>query len=86
MKDSPLEISVTEAHQHLISANPPVLIDVREPDEHAIGHVAQARLIPLAEIPNQLSAIPQNRPVLIMCHHGVEACVRPSFYVQKAIF
>ncbi len=70
MKESPLEISVTEAHQQLRSDEPPMLIDVRERDEHAIGHVLQAELIPLAELPNQLSKIPKDRQVLIMCHHG----------------
>ena len=83
MKESPMEISVTEAHQQLSSVNPPVLIDVREIDEHAIGHVSQARLIPLAEIPNQLSNIPQNRPVLIMCHHGGRSMRATQFLRSK---
>ena len=83
MKESPLEISVTEAHQQLCSVQPPVLIDVREPDEHAIGHVAQAQLIPLAELPNQLSKIPQNRPVLIMCHHGGRSMRATQFLRSK---
>ncbi len=83
MKESPLEISVTEAHQQLSSAQPPVLIDVRETDEHAIGHVAQARLIPLADIPNQLANIPQNRPVLIICHHGGRSMRATQFLRSK---
>ena len=83
MKESPLEISVTEAHRQLCSSEPPILIDVRETDEHAIGHVAQARLIPLAEIPNQLSNIPQNRPVLIMCHHGGRSMRATQFLRSK---
>ncbi len=83
MKESPLEISVTEAHQQLSSAQPPVLIDVRETDEHAIGHVAQARLIPLADIPNQLSNIPQNRPVLVICHHGGRSMRATQFLRSK---
>lgn len=83
MKESPLEISVTQAHQQLSSAQPPLLIDVREPDEHAIGHVAQARLIPLADIPNQLSNIPQNLPVLIICHHGGRSMRATQFLRSK---
>ena len=83
MKESPLEISVTEAYQQLCSDQPPILIDVRETDEHAIGHVAQARLIPLADIPNQLSNIPQNRPVLIMCHHGGRSMRATQFLRSK---
>jgi sulfur-carrier protein adenylyltransferase/sulfurtransferase len=83
MKESPLEISVTEAHQQLSSAQPPLLIDVREPDEHAHCCVAQARLIPLADIPNQLASIPTDCPVLIMCHHGGRSMRATQFLRSK---
>lgn len=68
--DSPLEVSVEEAHRLLQSDNPPLLIDVREPDEHAHCRIAQAKLIPMASVPERLSEIPQNRALLVHCHHG----------------
>lgn len=70
MTDHPLEISIEEAARLLASATPPVLIDVREPDEHAICCIACAKLIPMASVPERLSEIPQDVPVLIHCHHG----------------
>jgi len=70
MNDVPLEVSVEEARDLLHSDTPPLLIDVREPDEHAHCRISYAKLIPMASIPERLSEIPQNRALLVHCHHG----------------
>ncbi|NBV38010.1 MAG: molybdenum cofactor biosynthesis protein MoeB, partial [Verrucomicrobia bacterium] len=59
-----------EARDLLHSDTPPLLIDVREPDEHAHCRISYAKLIPMASIPERLSEIPQNRALLVHCHHG----------------
>ena len=41
-----------------------LLIDVRQPQEYAAGHIAGAQLIPLPEIEEQLVFVPVNPPVL----------------------
>jgi adenylyltransferase/sulfurtransferase len=70
MSEHPLEVSIEEAARLLASAQPPVLIDVREPSEHATCCIACAKLIPMASVPERLKEIPQDVPVLIHCHHG----------------
>lgn len=46
-----------------------LLIDVREPEEHQEGCIAQAQLIPLAEI--SCAKLPQTGlPIVIHCHSG----------------
>jgi adenylyltransferase/sulfurtransferase len=70
MSEHPLEVSIEEAARLLASAQPPVLIDVREPGEHATCCIAGAKLIPMATVPERLAEIPQDVPVLIHCHHG----------------
>ncbi len=47
-----------------------VLIDVRQPEEYAEGHVPGARLIPLAEVPDRLGEVPTDEPVLVICKSG----------------
>lgn len=47
-----------------------VLLDVREPVEHAGGNIAEARLIPLGELEKRAAEIPRNLPVVVMCHSG----------------
>jgi adenylyltransferase/sulfurtransferase len=70
MSDHPLEVSIEEAARQLASAQPPVLIDVREPDEYAICAIPGSRLIPMATVSERLAEIPQDVPVLVHCHHG----------------
>lgn len=70
MSEYPLEVSIEEAARLLTSAQPPLLIDVREPSEYATCCIACAKLIPMALVPERLAEIPQGVPILIHCHHG----------------
>lgn len=47
-----------------------VLIDIREPEEHATGVAAGAQLLPMRQLNRRLSEIPvdQARPVLLICN------------------
>lgn len=47
-----------------------LLVDVRTPEEYADGHIAGSVNIPLAELGNQLSLIPQDIPVVVYCRSG----------------
>ena len=46
-----------------------ILIDIREPDEHAAGVVAGAMLLPMSQLDKRLAEIPTDpsRPVLLIC-------------------
>src|SRR5205814_3315124 len=44
-----------------------VVLDVREPDEYAHGHVPGAINVPQAELATRLDEIPRDRPVLTIC-------------------
>lgn len=73
MTDSatPLEISVEETRR-LLDEQPDavLLIDVREPFELDICRIAGAEPIPMRQIPDRLGALPRDRRLLILCHHG----------------
>ena len=45
------------------------LIDVREDNERAIGHIG-GTLIPLGEIPQRFEEIPRDKPVVVYCRSG----------------
>jgi adenylyltransferase/sulfurtransferase len=49
------------------------LIDVREPHEWAIAHIPNARLVPLAMLPDAFSSIAQDRDVIVHCKSGVRS-------------
>lgn len=52
---------------------PHFLLDVRQPEEYAAARIEGAILIPLAELPGRLAALPKDKPLVVMCHHGMRS-------------
>ena len=46
------------------------LIDVREPDEYAAGHVDTARLVPAGSLAGAAGSLPTDRTIYIICASG----------------
>jgi len=60
------EISV----QDLAALGPSAcIVDVREPDEWAAGHIGHASLVPLATVPGSLDAF-DAEPTYVVCRSG----------------
>ena len=47
-----------------------VIIDVRNPDEHAVAHYPNALNIPVDELEARISEVPAGKPVLVHCGTG----------------
>ncbi len=64
-----------EALTALLAAEPDIqLIDVRTPEEYVgLGHIPQARLLPMHELPNRWSELDKNRKTVLVCEHGVRS-------------
>ena len=45
-----------------------LLVDIREPDEHATGVAPGARLLPMRQLAVRLADLPKDRPVLLICN------------------
>ena len=69
----PLEIGVTDLERWRQGAEAPAILDVREPWEVAICGFPEALHIPLAALPDQLDRVPDDRPVVVVCHHGMRS-------------
>lgn len=63
-------ITASEAQARLSGPKPPLLIDVREPSEFKMGHVAGAKLIPLGQLNRELNTLPKDRAILCFCQSG----------------
>ena len=63
-------ISVRELALRLQSANPPFLLDVREPIEFEMARIPGSVLIPLGELQQHLDKIPTDRPIAVHCKMG----------------
>lgn len=46
------------------------ILDVREPDEWAAGHIPGATLIPLGQLASRLAEVPQDQPIVVVCRSG----------------
>ena len=49
---------------------PYALLDVREAWEVAFAALPEALTIPMNELPDRLDALPADRPLVVLCHHG----------------
>ena len=69
----PFEIDVHSVRK-LIEANDSsfMLLDCREPGEHATAQIAGAKLIPMQTIPQRLGELEPFREgrIVVHCHHG----------------
>ncbi|UPT73315.1 MAG: rhodanese-like domain-containing protein [Elusimicrobiota bacterium] len=52
---------------------PHLLLDVRQPEEYETARLEGAVLIPLGELPGRLAELPKDRPLVVMCHHGMRS-------------
>lgn len=75
MKDNQMkdEMSVDELKQWRDEGHPHMLIDVREPFEHASARIEGAVLIPMGEVMSQLAALPTDRTIVVQCQSGARS-------------
>lgn len=71
------QLAADEVETMLASATPPLLLDVREPNEYfgELGHIAGSMLIPLRELATRVGEIEQHRgrAVIAVCRSGVRS-------------
>jgi glyoxylase-like metal-dependent hydrolase (beta-lactamase superfamily II)/rhodanese-related sulfurtransferase len=60
-----------------------LLLDVREPEEYAHGHVPGAVSIPQAELASRLEEVPRDRPIVAVCQTGVRSVRAAQFLKQQ---
>jgi rhodanese-related sulfurtransferase len=71
----PLEIDVQGVHALRTAGTAFLLVDCREPEEHATARISGAVLVPMAEIPERLAVFEPSRDgrIVVHCHHGVRS-------------
>lgn len=71
------EIGVAEVAARLQRGESPVLLDVREPDEHVAGCMAGALLLPRPLVARRISALVPDKdtPVIVYCAVGIRSAM-----------
>lgn len=66
------------------SASPNALVlDVREPEEYARGHVPGAVNVPQADLATRMAELPHDRPILTICQSGSRSLRSAQFLRQQ---
>jgi rhodanese-related sulfurtransferase len=62
-----------------------VVLDVREDDEWAAGRVDASLHIPLMQIPQRLSDVPPDQPILVVCKVGARSAQAAAYLQAQGI-
>ena len=81
--EQPLEIDVDEAARRRADGEDFMLLDVREPQELAVCSVDGHTHIPMQQIPMRVAELPQDKPIVVMCHHGGRSMQVTMFLRQQ---
>jgi rhodanese-related sulfurtransferase len=78
---------IREIDIHALESRSPddVLLDVREPEEYAHGHVPGAVSLPQADLASRLDEVPRDRPVITLCERGIRSYRAAQFLAQVEI-
>jgi rhodanese-related sulfurtransferase len=76
-RSAPTQIDPLQLAQRLTGPGKPRLLDVREPEEHALASIPdpESRLVPLGELSMRLDELDDWRDseIVVYCHHGVRS-------------
>ncbi len=79
MTDTPAEprgtLTVHELDELRRDGSLHVLLDVREPSEVEICRIDGSRHVPMGQLGDRLHELPRDRPVVVMCHHGIRSAM-----------
>src|SRR5688572_12274028 len=79
------EITVVELSEKLQGSQPPLLIDVREPDEYEFSRIEGAQLKPLGEIMEWAKELDPEAEIVCQCHTGRRSA-QAAYYLQSLGF
>ena len=78
-------ISAPTLAEHLASADPPLLLDIRTPREWATRHIDGSVNIPLNHLQERLVNIPRDRRIAVHCAGGYRSSIAASILHQYGI-
>lgn len=60
-----------------------ILLDVREPWEYEHCHIEGSLHVPMQQVPGRLDEIPRDKPIVVLCHHGMRSLQVAHFLVAQ---
>lgn len=80
-----LQITPQEVKARLDRGERLLLVDCREPNEHALCRIEGARLVPMGDVPAHLSLFDEAAEVVVYCHHGQRSLNVAAWLRQQGV-
>ena len=61
------------------------MLDVREDEEYAAGHVPGAHHIPMSQVQERIAELPRDRPVMVICQSGGRSRAAVEFLTSQGV-
>jgi hydroxyacylglutathione hydrolase len=71
--------------EEMVNADPPLLLDVRNPPEWAARHINGSLNVPLNQLQERIAEIPRNRRIAVHCAGGYRSSIAASILHQHGI-
>jgi rhodanese-related sulfurtransferase len=70
-----MDKQITAEEASILRENNPdtVFLDVREDSERATCRIERSLHIPMGDISERAHALPQDKPLIVYCHHGMRS-------------
>ena len=78
-------VSAPMMAEELASADPPLLLDIRNPREWATEHIAGSVNIPLNHLQERIAEIPRDRRIAVHCAGGYRSSIAASILHRSGI-
>jgi rhodanese-related sulfurtransferase len=85
MNDHPISVTVVELDRRRKAGEAIAILDVREPWELDLARFPDALAIPLMSLPARVGEVPTDRPVVVVCHHGMRSYKAMSWLRQNGV-
>lgn len=83
--DDAREITPSALATRLARGDAVHVLDVREPWEHGVAALDVAERMPMATVPARHAALPRDRAIVVLCHHGTRSAMVAD-YLRAAGF
>ncbi len=82
--DETTEVSVRQLMEQIESKNPPIILDIRQPEElHNDPAIASSIHIPMGQLMARMSELAKDKTIVIICHSGNRSLVAQRFLSTK---
>lgn len=71
--DTPIDLQPQELKEKMDRGDDLLLLDVREPWEHALASLPDSVLVPLGQLHNNLEEMDPDAEIVAYCHHGIRS-------------